>query len=200
MKKCLYYIILLSFVLVQSQENKTVETSKDFQDKLNIEYADRKESPLTDEDFKTFKTLNFFPINENYIVDAKFIRTKKEKNFEMKTSTNRLPVYKKYGELYFTIEGKKLKLNVYQNIDLIKKKEYKDYLFLPFSDLTSGKESYIGGRYIDMRIQKESIWKIDFNKAYNPYCAYNHKYSCPIVPLENDIDVEIFAGVKKFHD
>ena len=169
-------------------------------DKLNIEYADRKESPLTDEDFKTFKTLNFFPINENYIVDAKFIRTKKEKNFEMKTSTNRLPVYKKYGELYFTIEGKKLKLNVYQNIDLIKKKEYKDYLFLPFSDLTCGKESYIGGRYIDMRIQKESIWKIDFNKAYNPYCAYNHKYSCPIVPLENDIDVEIFAGVKKFHD
>jgi uncharacterized protein len=118
----------------------------------------------------------------------------------MKTSTERLPEYKKYGELYFELDGKKLKLNVYQNIDLIKKKGYEDYLFLPFSDVTNGKESYIGGRYIDMRILNNKTWTIDFNKAYNPYCAYNYKYSCPIVPLENDLDVEINAGVKKFHD
>ncbi|HQA75421.1 DUF1684 domain-containing protein, partial [Flavobacterium sp.] len=80
------------------------------------------------------------------------------------------------------------------------KKDYEDYLFLPFSDVTNGKESYIGGRYIDMRIQKENIWTIDFNKAYNPYCAYNHNYSCPIVPLENDLEIAINAGVKKFQE
>ena len=94
------------------------------------------------------------------------------------------------------LANKKLDLK----IDLIKKDGYKDYLFLPFSDLTCGKDSYIGGRYIDMRIPKSNTVLIDFNKAYNPYCAYSYKYSCPIVPLDNDLDIEILAGVKKFHD
>ena len=98
------------------------------------------------------------------------------------------------------IDDKAFKLNVYQNVDLNKKTGYEDYLFLPFSDLTCGKESYIGGRYVDMKIQKGKTWTIDFNKAYNPYCAYNYEYSCPIVPLENDLNIEILAGVKKFHD
>jgi hypothetical protein len=118
----------------------------------------------------------------------------------MKTSTARLPEYVKYGEFHFTIDNIDYKLNVYQNIDLTKKEGYEDYLFLPFSDLTCGKESYIGGRYIDMRVPKSETIIIDFNTAYNPYCAYNHKYSCPIVPLENDLNIEIRAGVKKFHD
>ncbi len=118
----------------------------------------------------------------------------------MKTSTKRLPKYIKYGELEFVLEGKTFKLNLYQNIDLIKKEGYADYLFLPFSDLTCGKESYIGGRYIDLRIPKGKTITIDFNKAYNPYCAYNHQFSCPIVPLENDLAIEVLAGVKKFHD
>ncbi|WP_321538818.1 DUF1684 domain-containing protein [Flavobacterium piscinae] len=71
-------------------------------------------------------------------------------------------------------------------------------MFLPFTDLTSGIESYGGGRYIDLKIQEGKIWTIDFNQAYNPYCAYNEKYSCPIVPEENDLKVEIKAGVKAF--
>ena len=123
-----------------------------------------------------------------------------EKVFKMKTTGARLPEYVKYGELTFTIDGKPFKLNLYQNIDLTQKEGYEDYLFLPFSDLTCGKQSYIGGRYIDMRIPKTNTVTIDFNKAYNPYCAYNHKYSCPIVPLENDLNIEVLAGVKKFHD
>lgn len=199
MKKYFSVVLILSFFCLKAQD-KTTETSKEFQDNLNLEYADKDKSPLTDEDLKTFKSLDFYPINEKFIVDAKFIRTKKEKVFKMKTSTDRLPEYKKYGELHFTIDNVAYKLNVYQNIDLIKKPGFDDYLFLPFSDLTCGKESYIGGRYVDLRIQKSATWKIDFNKAYNPYCAYNHKYSCPIVPLENDLNLEVLAGVKKFHD
>lgn len=199
MKKFLFLILFLSASISLAQENKP-ETSKEFQDNLNKEYADEKESPLMKEDLATFKELDFFPIDKKYVILATFIRTKKEKVFKMKTSTSRLPEYKKYGELYFTLNGKELKLNVYQNMDLIKKEGYEDYLFLPFSDLTNGKESYIGGRYIDMRIQDGKTWTIDFNKAYNPYCAYNYKYSCPKVPLENDLPIEIKAGVKKFHD
>ncbi|MFN3968507.1 DUF1684 domain-containing protein [Flavobacterium sp.] len=195
MKKILSLLLLFNVLLLNAQE-----TSKEFQDTLNKEYGTREDSPLTDEDFKVFKSLDFFPINEKFIVEAKFIRTSKEKVFKMKTSTTRLPEYVKYGELTFTIDGKPFKLNLYQNIDLTKKEGYEDYLFLPFSDLTCGKESYIGGRYIDMRIPKTNTVTIDFNKAYNPYCAYNHKYSCPIVPLENDLNIEVLAGVKKFHD
>lgn len=199
MKKYFSLLLMMSFITLQAQD-KTTETSQEFQDNLNLEYADKAKSPLMEKDLKTFKSLDFYPIDEKFIVEAKFIRTKKEKVFKMKTSTSRLPEYKKYGELHFSIDGVDCKLNVYQNIDLIKKPGFDDYLFLPFSDLTNGKETYIGGRYVDLRIQKGTTWKIDFNKAYNPYCAYNYEYSCPIVPLENDLNVAILAGVKKFHD
>jgi uncharacterized protein (DUF1684 family) len=196
MKYILLFLFCSTFVFAQ----KDLLASKKFQTELNQSYADSLKSPLTTEDLNRFKGLDFFPIDEKYIVEATFVRTKKEKAFAMKTTTSRTPLYKKYGELHFSIDGKEFKLNVYQNVDLNKKPGYDDYLFLPFSDLTCGKESYIGGRYVDMRIQKGTLWTIDFNKAYNPYCAYNYKYSCPIVPLENDLDIEILAGVKKFHD
>lgn len=196
MKKILVLLFCTSLAFAQ----KDLSSAEKFQTELNKSYADSLKSPLMKEDLKQFKGLDFFSINEKYIVEATFIRTKKEKPFGMKTTTSRTPLYKKYGELHFEIDGKALKLNVYQNVDLNKKPGYEDYLFLPFSDLTCGKESYIGGRYVDMRIQKGKTWTIDFNKAYNPYCAYNYEYSCPIVPLENDLDIEILAGVKKFHD
>ena len=192
--------ILLHLNLGFGQEKFDVSAVAKFQTELNEEYADAKKSPLTAEDLAVFKTLDFYPIDEKFFVVAKFLRTQKEKTFEMETSTDRKPLYVKYGELAFSIDGRDFKLNVYKNIELSKKKEYKDYLFLPFSDLTSGKESYIGGKYIDLRIPKGDTIVIDFNTSYNPYCAYNHKYSCPKVPLENDLDIEIKAGVKKFHD
>jgi len=193
-------IILFLFCFTSTYAQKDVAAAEKFQSELNKSYADSLKSPLMKDDLKQFKGLDFYPIDEKYIVEAIFIRTKREKSFKMKTTTSRTPIYKKYGELHFSIDGKELKLNVYQNVDLKKKPGYDDYLFLPFSDLTCGKDSYIGGRYIDMRIPKSEKVIIDFNQAYNPYCAYNYEYSCPIVPLENDLDIEINAGVKKFHD
>lgn len=192
--------LLIHFNFGFSQEQFDVSAVAKFQKELNTEYADAKTSPLTAEDLAVFKTLDFYPASETFFVVAKLIRTQKEKPFEMETSTDRKPMYVKYGELSFTINGRDFKLNAYKNIELSKKEEYKDYLFLPFSDLTSGTESYIGGKYIDLRIPKGDTIVIDFNTSYNPYCAYNHKYSCPKVPLENDLDIEIKAGVKKFHD
>ena len=193
------------FILVQlnlgfGQQKFDLSAVAKFQKELNAEYATAKTSPLTLEDLAEFKTLDFYPASETFFVVAKLVRTQKEKPFEMETSTDRKPLYVKYGELYFEINGQDFKLNVYKNIELSKKKDYKDYLFLPFSDLTSGKESYIGGKYIDVKIPKGDTIVIDFNTSYNPYCAYNSKYSCPKVPLENDLEIEIKAGVKKFHD
>src|SRR5690606_21025371 len=118
--------------------------------------------------------------------------------FEMPTTTERKPKYKKYGELTFVLLADTLKLSIYQNIGLITKPGYENYLFLPFKDLTNGKESYGGGRYLDLRIPQDSTLVLNFNLAYNPYCAYNHHYSCPIPPYENHLNVEIPVGVKAF--
>ena len=200
MKTVFTLVFIALFNLGFGQEKFDTAVVEKFQKDLNTEYADAKTSPLTAEDLKVFKALDFYPINEMFFVKAKFIRTENEKPFEMKTSTSRRPLYVKYGEAHFEIDGKPFQLNIYQNIELIKKEEYKDYLFLPFSDLTSGKESYIGGKYIDLKIPQGDTIAIDFNTSYNPYCAYNHKYSCPKVPLENNLNIEIKAGVKKFHD
>lgn len=198
MKKiiCLFFICTLNLF---AQEDK-VQTSKEYQESLNRSFADSLHSPLTEEDRLHFEGLDFFPIDEKFIVKAKFMKLKRQKPFEMPTTTARKPKYIKYGELHFMIDSKELVLTVYKNIDLSKRKGFKDYLFLPFLDETNGIETYGGGRYLDMRIPTSDEVIIDFNKAYNPYCAYNPEYSCPIVPLENELAVKINAGVKKFHD
>ena len=200
LKTLLLFIFLVQTNFGFGQNTYDVSAVAKFQRELNAEYADAKTSPLLAEDIANFKTLDFYPANETFFVTAKLVRTENEKPFEMKTTTDRKPLYVKYGEVYFTINGSDFKLNVYRNIALSKQKKYKNHLFLPFSDLTSGKESYIGGKYIDLEIPKGKTIVIDFNTSYNPYCAYNSKYSCPKVPLENDLNIEVKAGVKKFHD
>jgi uncharacterized protein (DUF1684 family) len=199
MKK-IFVFVLMFYAVVITAQNWSPDDAKAFQLNLNAEFADAKQSPLEASDLKKFKGLDFYPISAKYAVKARFVRTENQKPFGMKTSTSRLPIYVKYGELHFELDGKKCKLNLYQNQDLVKKPGYEDHLFLPFSDATSGKQTYIGGRYIDMKKPKSNEVLIDFNTAYNPYCAYNHKYSCPVVPLENDLPVAIEAGVQKFHD
>ncbi|MDX1761531.1 MAG: DUF1684 domain-containing protein [Christiangramia sp.] len=189
------FIITLS---TQAQESELEKSVIEFQKELNHEFADPEESPLDDKDLKEFKGLEFFPIDPEYIVKAEFVRTPSEPPFAMKTSTDRLPIYVKYGELYFELKGNDMKLNVYQNQDLVQDPEYFDYLFLPFTDLTNGKATYGGGRYIDLRIPESNEVILDFNKAYNPYCAYSGNYSCPVPPEENDLQVEVLAGVKSF--
>ena len=126
------------------------------------------------------------------------MRTPDEKPFLMPTTTERLPEYVKYGEAHFKINGKQLKLNLYKSTKPYSEPGYEDYLFLPFTDLTSGDGSYGGGRFLDARIPEGNTILLDFNKAYNPYCAYNSMYSCPIPPKENDLDIRIEAGVKDY--
>lgn len=196
MKNIILFVLLglTNFCFSQTQ------TSKEFQDELNSDYADPKKSPLLKQDLAQFKSLDFYPIEEKYVVKAKLIRAKNPSLAKMKTSTTRIAEFKLYGTLFFELDGKPLQLKVYQSFPISENPEYVDNLFLPFSDVSSGKESYIGGRYIDLKIPKSDTIEIDFNKAYNPYCAYSPNYSCPKVPLENDLNVAILAGVKKFHD
>ena len=180
-------------------ESPVSEALTEFQIEINTEYADPEESPLLQEDLDTFTSLDFFTFDEKYVVQTQFVRTEDSEPFEMKTTTSRKPIYLKYGEVHFEIDGHAHQLNVYQSQGLLANEEFKDYLFLPFTDLTNGNESYGGGRFIDLKIPEDNRMEVDFNKAYNPYCAYNHKYSCPIPPSENYLDVEINAGVKTPH-
>lgn len=146
------------------------------------------------------KHFRFFAPLSNYKVAASFKALKDTVGFMMPTSGKEPKRYFRYGYIDFSLDGKKLKLTVFRSKDLMTDPTYKDYLFLPFTDLTSGEESYGGGRYIDLEIKhiKNNKLIIDFNKAYNPYCAYSDEYNCPIPPRENDMAVAIKAGEKNF--
>jgi uncharacterized protein len=164
------------------------------------EFANPETSILPESEVESFKGLHYFEINPQFRVKAKFKRIKNGTEFKMKTTTTRLPVYKPFGIISFKLKGTKYRLTVYQNIELSKKEGYEDYLFLPFTDLTNGDTSYGGGRYIDLKTGDLKKLIIDFNAAYNPYCAYNSKFSCPIPPTENHLEILIEAGVQKYHD
>lgn len=153
-------------------------------------------SPLPPEEIPDFKGLLYFDYNLKYRVKAEFIKVTDSLPFKMKTTTSRRPEYIHYADVIFIIDAKEYKLEVFQNLDLIKKPGFEDYLFLPFTDETCGRESYGGGRYIDLQRVEGTRIIIDFNKAYNPYCSYNTKYSCPIPPSQNELPIEIKAGEK----
>ena len=187
----------ISFFSLQSDYKSTII---EWQNNMNSEFANEEESPLTKEGLEVFKGLDFYRISESYNIKASLTLTPYEPVFKMPTTTDRKPEYRKYGIAKFVIDGNEFELSVYQNQQLIHKKGYEDYLFIPFTDLTSGNSSYGGGRYIDVKIPKDKMLIIDFNKAYNPYCAYNHKYSCPIPPSENFVEYRLEAGVKSYND
>lgn len=192
----LFYALFLTVACAQNKS--ATDITIDFQQNLNKEFKDPMTSPLPKDAIKKFTGLAFFPIDENFVVQATLTRTPDTQPFEMPTTTARKPLYKKYGELHFELNGTSFTLSVFQNLELIQKPDYKNSLFLPFTDLTSGVSSYGGGRYLDLEIPTADEITVNFNLAYNPYCVYNHKYSCPIPPEENFIQMEIKAGVMDF--
>lgn len=199
----LIFSFFLSVLVLSSvaQEAKDLgKTLPDYQKVLTETYADKEKSILSEEDRKKFIALGghpFFPVNSSYKITADLVVYPKPDRIEMQTSTTRIANYNIYGKATFSLDGKKFQLLVYQDAGAFSSKLYKDYLFIPFTDLTSGVETYGGGRYLDLKIPKDkSKIEINFNKAYQPYCAYTDGYSCPIPPQENFIDHRIEAGIK----
>lgn len=166
--------------------------------RMDIEFADSATSPLDAADRKVFTHLERFTPDPSYCVTAVFTPVKDAEPFAMKTSTARLPMYKANGTLRFTLNGKERTLTVYESVP--PHPGYEHDLFLPFTDLTNGDATYGAGRYLDLHGPLDPVVTIDFNKAYNPYCAYSHRYSCPVPPSENHLPVEVKAGVLRFHD
>ncbi len=149
---------------------------------------------LNEEERKIHPELCYFPVDTSFIVEAEFVK-EVGPAFVMPMSKERTVYYRKMGTLSFKVNDTVCKLNVYQNLDLAGKKEYKNYYFVPFKDATTGSSTYGAGKYLDCYFSKKAKKvKLDFNTSYHPYCAYSDRYSCPIVPAENRISVAITAG------
>lgn len=199
MRALLLSALLLSTCHTHAQCDSTWRDSLDaYWSHIDGEYADSAHSPLKPEDRLQFAHLHRFAPDPAFCVTASFKPATAAEPFAMKTTTARAPLYKVHGWLSFTLGEQDFTLPVYEPATPIP--GHPGHLFLPFTDLTNGEETYGGGRYIDLQAPLAERVHIDFNRAYNPYCAYNDRYSCPIPPLENHIDAEVRAGVLKFHD
>jgi uncharacterized protein (DUF1684 family) len=161
------------------------------------EFITEKNSPLKAADTGY---LRFYAPDERYKVTAMVILNTNAEPFKIKTHTNKEKEYKEYAVLVFRLKGELMRLHAYQSTSWEKSEQYKDMLFVPFTDETNNKETYGGGRYIDLNINDIEDGKIvlDFNKCYNPYCAFAEGYSCPIPPRENSLNVPVKAGEKLF--
>lgn len=196
MKKISFLFLILSLFLNAQTEKENIASIKKFQKELNTEYLNPKESPLRGDNLKNFKKHPFFPINLKYRVTAKFVKTENPVPFELPTSSGKFKQYQEYGKATFELDGKSFTVTLYQSLDLMKMEKYKDHLFLPFRDETNEKETYGGGKYMDLKIPAGNEIILDFNQSYQPYCAYNaFDYNCPIVPAENKLPIRIEAGV-----
>ncbi len=190
---CSVFIFCSAFA--QTENEKAIEEILEFRRGLDSDYQDPKESPLGEKNVASFTGHRYFPIDLGLRVWAKAEVLKNEKSFLMKTSGPKTPEYKKYLKLTFSIDDTTYVLYAYQNVHYSQKEEYKDHLFLPFTDKTNGFESYGGGRYIDLRIPTTDSLLLDFNQCYNPYCAYTTGYNCPIPPKENALPIKIEVGI-----
>jgi len=206
MKKIIFILLAFLPLIILSQKTKSTGSSKSnsreikeikkFQADLNKEYLDKKETPLRGDNYTNFKQHPFFPIDLRYRVNATFVKNENPEPFDLPTSSGKSKSYQEYGKATFSLGGKSYTLTIYQSLDLMKMEKYKDYLFLPFRDETNQKETYGGGKYMDLKIPEGNTMVLDFNQSYQPFCAYNaYDYNCPIVPEENKLPVEIRAGV-----
>ena len=162
-----------------------------FRAEKNEFFGDDPQSPLSREQRKDFQSLNYFPENDSLRLEVKVDEFLIQEHFEMQTSTGDVQPYEKFGKFRFLVDGEEAELTIYQS---------EHGFFLPFVDSLAGKETYPAGRYLEPEPLPGGRFIVDFNIAYNPYCAYNEMWSCPITPAENRLKVAIRAGEKLFHE
>ena len=160
-------------------------------------FAHSAKAPIQESDFKY---LSFYEPDSSFRVTAKFTPTPNSEPFDIPTYSGMKKEFVKYGEFSFKLKGQSHTLNVYRNLTLAGIPTYKDHLFIPFKDLTNAQETYGGGRYLDLYTTEinNSLFVLDFNKVYNPYCAYSEGFNCPIPPKENHLNVRVEAGERNY--
>jgi uncharacterized protein (DUF1684 family) len=154
-------------------------------------FAEDQESPLSPGQKADFKGLNYFPVDPSLRLKVKVELIEDSHEFKIPTSTGSYQTYRRFGRFKLSLEGQESWLTIYAD---------EDSYFLPFVDSLAGKETYPAGRYLEPEPLPDGRFQIDFNLAYNPYCAYNEMWSCPLTPAENRLKVAIRAGEKIFHE
>lgn len=153
-------------------------------------FASNPQSPLTREQRGNFSGLNYFPENEALSLEVKVEEFSAKDQIKIQTTTGKTQTYQRFGKFKFTVDSVETELTIYQS---------EHGFFLPFVDSLAGSETYPAGRYLEPEPLPGNHFLVDFNLAYNPYCAYNEMWSCPITPAENRLKVAIRAGEKLFH-
>lgn len=163
----------------------------------NKSFQTSPESPIPTNQRAQFDSLHYYPANADFHLSASITRDARTDTVFIQTSDNMTARYLRWGQASFEIDKKPQHLTLFRSAT-----GADSTLFIPFTDLSNGRGSYGGGRYLDVARPKADASEIelDFNRAYNPYCAYNDEYSCPVPPTENRLQVAIPAGEKSFHD
>ena len=198
-RKSVYIIFLVTSCLSQlvAQDNAFLKEIEAYRADQHAEFLNPDKSPLTPEERSAFKGHSFFAPDESYRVKARFEPTPESKPFPLGTSKGTTQLYKRIGILHFELKGDSLTLEAYLRVQGFGMASKITYVFLPIIDKTTGESTYGAGRYLHYEgIPKGTEWVIDFNKLYNPYCAYSDRYECPQVPEPNHLPMVIEAGVK----
>lgn len=162
---------------------------KEFRTSKDEFFAHHPQSPLTPEQKREFQGLDYFEDNPDLDLEVEVEKFPEQEQVVIQTSTGQTQTYTRYGKFKFTVEGQVAELTLFAG----------DHgFFLPFVDALAGKETYPAGRYLEPDPLPGDRFLVDFNMAYNPYCAYNEIWSCPLTPLENRLKVPIRAGEKIF--
>jgi uncharacterized protein len=206
-KRIFYGLVLIPVFILSCQTEQVKTTDPDYVDKMielrkqkDVDLLDTSISRFNEEERKHFaeKGLQYFKPDAKYIVEATITVDTNYPVFQMPTTTERKPNYRIYGILEFILKDTACRLIAYQNMDFVDDPEYGGSLFIPFKDNTNEFTTYGGGRYIDIKIPGKKQFSLDFNLAYNPYCAYSERWSCPLVPLNNTLELSVMAGEKAY--
>lgn len=197
MRILLTILIVFSLGSLQAQESSFIGEIKQYREEQNNEFLNPDKSPLTPEERSAFEGHEFFRADEAYRIKARFEPTPKDKPFPLGTSKGGTQLYKRIGILHFELKGKRYTMEAYLQVQRFRIPGQKPIVFLPLVDETTAITTYGGGRYLHYEgIPEGTEWVIDFNKLYNPYCAYSDKYECPMVPEPNHLPLAIEAGIK----
>ncbi|MEM7656660.1 MAG: DUF1684 domain-containing protein [Bacteroidota bacterium] len=188
------------FLAASSSDRKYIREVKKHRKQVHKEFSDPAQSPFREKATTEYRGLSYFSPNPAYRVKVEIELTEDAKPFLIPTSNpDRKKQYVSYAILHFELAGEPFALHAYRSLKLVHMPQYARTLFVPFTDLTTGEASYGGGRYMDLEIPEDGVpLYIDFNLAYNPYCAYSTGWSCPIPPEENFLQTRIEAGVKDY--
>ncbi len=197
-------LIFLTLVILGCSETRTsVDGISLLQDPLLQErmakdaaFKSDNNSPIPPQDRPRFQGLSYYPINPRLKFSVRLHRYASPEQIRLATNTGEIRSGLRYGYFDFQLDDQACRLQVYRLDDI--SEPGGAYLFIPFRDSTSALETYSAGRYIDLKENTSGIYDLDFNRAYNPYCAYNTKFSCPLPPGENTLSVSIRAGEKNY--